>query len=355
MVHPVRHLVAASATHVSRLVAQELQISIQNALYLVDIGACYHKSHTSELSRKPQRVHVDSVVEPGDYLRVHPVPKRYDISTVDWPNIVVANTDDYVVVKKPSGIPTQASIDNFKENVTESMRRHFGGSMYPLHRLDVDTEGLMVIGKNPDFASTFNLAIRQGRITRRYRTLLAHHSSSSVDSLPNPGDSLVHWLEKSNHSPKRYSAVSAEGMLRAEMRIVSRSEPATRPVHEWIRFVQRAGCTPDLLSWFGTDSVKTRPLSFTEVCVELVTGRTHQVRGQMASLGPPGDVHVAGDNNYHGPTTAAELGVAEQPGTHRVSPALALQAYSLAFEDIAGSRVAFDLPAVESRWQCLLA
>ena len=54
-------------------------------------------------------------------------------------------------------------------------------NMYPLHRLDVDTEGLMVLGKSHDFASHFNLLIRKNMVKRRYRTLLA---STHTEALP---------------------------------------------------------------------------------------------------------------------------------------------------------------------------
>ena len=52
---------------------------------------------------------------------------------------------------------------------------------------------------------------------------------------------------------------------------------------------------------FSTVSLEDS-LSFGEVEFELITGRTHQIRGQVACLGE--GTHIAGDNVYCGMTTS---------------------------------------------------
>ena len=61
----------------------------------------------------------DTMVTPGDYIRVHTSPRRYQISDIRWDNHIVYEDEDFVVVNKPSGLPSVPTTDNFHENVVE--------------------------------------------------------------------------------------------------------------------------------------------------------------------------------------------------------------------------------------------
>ena len=66
-------------------------------------------------------------------------------------------------------------------------------------------------------------------------------------------------------------------------------------------------------------------VSLREVVVELITGRTHQVRGQTKELGD--GYHIAGDNLYTGMTSSPKL------HNSYSSPFLALEALSITFPE----------------------
>ena len=171
---PVKHIIARSRTSISNLVSNDLQIDLESARHLIHLGAVYLKSAGSEATRKASRVmrnEGETIIDCGDYLRVHPKPKRYDTESIDWKSCILQEESDFVVIKKPAGFPTQPSIDNYSENVAKAMQDVLQcDSMFTLHRLDVDTEGLMVLGKTFEFASHFNSLIRrrENGVKRRY-------------------------------------------------------------------------------------------------------------------------------------------------------------------------------------------
>ena len=88
--------------------------------------------------------------------------------------------------------------------------------------------------------------------------------------------------------------------------------------------------------WISTAS-KRYFLGFQHVEIKLLTGRTHQVRGQISYLGHMGVTsHVAGDSNYVGPTSVREVAQASKcerlgAGYHS-SEGLALQSAIQSFQ-----------------------
>jgi len=73
-----------------------------------------------------------------------------------------------------------------------------------------------------------------------------------------------------------------------------------------MQIMERLGDGP-WKQWLSAAS-KDGFLGFQQVEIKLLTGRTHQVRGQLSSLGHIGVTsHVAGDCNYPGPTSFREI------------------------------------------------
>ncbi len=63
----------------------------------------------------------------GQWIRIHPIPKRYPAAqTVDWASAVLYMDDDICVVNKPAGIPVQSHESNCAENVPRCLERALG-------------------------------------------------------------------------------------------------------------------------------------------------------------------------------------------------------------------------------------
>ncbi|CAN6647467.1 tRNA pseudouridine(31) synthase [Trichomonascus vanleenenianus] len=81
---------------------------------------------------------------------------------------VVTETDDLVVVDKPSGVPVHPSGSYKSNTVTEIMQDKLGYKIYPIHRLDKLTSGLLVLGKNSSIASTMGRKLQDRTVQKRY-------------------------------------------------------------------------------------------------------------------------------------------------------------------------------------------
>ena len=63
----------------------------------------------------------------GQWIRVHPRPKRYPAaSTTDWPSTVLYLDNDICVVNKPAGIPVQSHESNSAETVPRCLEQALG-------------------------------------------------------------------------------------------------------------------------------------------------------------------------------------------------------------------------------------
>ena len=73
-----------------------------------------------------------------------------------------------IVVIKPQGILSQSD-KNGGESLVTRLSEHTGGEIFPVHRLDKETGGVMVYAKTQKAAATLSRDIsRHPRNTRRY-------------------------------------------------------------------------------------------------------------------------------------------------------------------------------------------
>ena len=93
---------------------------------------------------------------------------------------ILKETDDFVVVMKPSGLPVSPSVDNAKENVLRCVWSALrvgnenddeATKLFPTHRLDVTTSGVVVVAKNSKDAGIFSKILRDGFVEKQYLAL----------------------------------------------------------------------------------------------------------------------------------------------------------------------------------------
>ncbi|MBR1796611.1 MAG: RluA family pseudouridine synthase [Clostridiales bacterium] len=153
-----------------------------------------------------------------------------------------------------------------------------------VHRLDRNVSGVMVFARTSKCASRLSDQIRKGTVTKRYK--------AKVSGELNGGGKLINYLVKDDKANKAlvYDE-EVSGAKRCEL-------------------IYEAG------SFNG---------KCTEVDIELITGRFHQIRAQFAHIGHP----LLGDIKYGGP--GSEEG-------------LVLKSYYLAFDHpTTGERLEFSL------------
>ena len=171
--------------------------------------------------------------------------------------------DDHVlVVKKDAGIPVQAGkmrIMDLQGLIKNELyrRNRKGGEPYLglIHRLDQPVEGVMVFAKTPFAAGALSEQVTDGRMKKHYLALLC--GKPSEDS-----GKLVDYLIKDGRT-------NTSSVVKSQEKDAKRAE----------------------LNY----QVLKRYEDTTLVEVELITGRHHQIRVQMANAGWP----LYGDTKYN--------------------------------------------------------
>ena len=178
---------------------------------------------------------------------------------MDSPELPVLFLDgEAIVIDKPAGLavhPGPRTSDSL-EDLLDGLRFGFVRTPRPVHRLDRDTSGCLLLARNPKAHKSFARAFEQGRVAKSYLAVLA-----GVPKAP-------------------------EGRVDLPLAKVSTRESGWRMVPD------PAG-PPAATRWRTVGESGGRAL----VLFEPETGRTHQLRVHAASgLGVP----IAGDPIYGG-------------------------------------------------------
>ena len=239
----VRHFNNSEANVLSEILHEALALKSEDFKALLNLGAIYVNN---------ERQTKDKFVSENNLFRVHTKPRRYNCS-FDWNSRVVFENDFFLVLNKPSGLPSHPSVDNITENsLTQlSLVRKF--PLFVTHRLDTLTSGLIVYGKKSSCVKSFNIQLQQRTIRKKYVALI-----ETTQKIPSH---LVHYMDPAPGIPKKLSDQAAEGWSKCELEVLAQKE-----------------ISPEL-SWMK---------------LNLLTGRTHQIRAQLSYLQAP----IAGDALY---------------------------------------------------------
>lgn len=177
-----------------------------------------------------------------------PLPSEFTMPSLT-PSVIHQHPD-FVVVAKPAGVHFHSQDGN--AGLVAQLEAQLNESLYPVHRLDTPTSGLLVLARHPAAAATLTALFTAHQVEKRYLAL-------------------------SGHKPKKKQGTVKGGMAKA-----------------------RRGAwklTPGQENWATTQFVShsLRP-GIRAFLLRPRSGRTHQIRVALKSLGAP----ILGDALYGG-------------------------------------------------------
>jgi len=227
-----------------------------------------------------RRILTPCVVTEGTSLRIYPVPRRFPAcEDLDKGKLLHEDTT-FVVVDKPPMLPTQPDSSNYFECCPGCVNKNMGpfetidGEKVdrPLlcHRVDSCVGGVVVLSKDGNGQKVFSQLQRDRKIKKLYRT---------ITTKPVPLGMHVHYM---------WAATEKRGSQGPPCRLLSHKPPSERRYRDlWIRCILEV-TSSDPIS-LEQSSVYTPPANTQhyQSTIRLVTGRKHQVRAQLSSLGCP--------------------------------------------------------------------
>jgi pseudouridine synthase, rluA family len=200
----------------------------------------------------------DTLLHPGDSVAVH-LSKTSHIDPTPIDLDIVFEDDHLLVINKPAGMLMHPTSSERYHTLANGVLAYFenqgiNASFHPIHRLDKDTSGLVIIAKN---------ALVQHAFTKQHSRIQKVYDAIT--------DGIIPVSKLSLHFP----------IVRLEGSIIERcAHPLGQPAHTDITVVRQ------------------HP-HHTHVRCYLHTGRTHQIRVHLSALGYP----LAGDDLYGGSLT----------------------------------------------------
>lgn len=203
---------------------------------------------------------------------------------------ILYEDEHIIVVWKPVGLESQSS-RGFGADMVSEIRRHIHklsprvGEPYVgvIHRLDKPVSGVMVYAKEKKAAAVLSKQVADHKMTKKYLAVLCGKPVDNVDNF------VDYLLKDEKENLSRIVDKGINGGKRAELR---------------------------MKVWETVETEAYGALTLAEI--ELMTGRHHQIRVQMAGHGLP----LWGDRKYN---------PSFNTGERRIRADVALASYQLAF------------------------
>lgn len=200
----------------------------------------------------------------GDQIQVIiPKLKEPDIVAEDISLNILYEDENILVVNKPKGMVVHPSAGHYSGTLVNAIMFHckdhlsgINGVMRPgiVHRIDMDTTGSLLVCKNDNAHQLLAKQLKEHSITRKYHAIVIGNIKEDSGTIDKP--------------------IGRHPTDRKKMSVIVKNGSAKQAVTHF-----------KVLERFG---------NYTYIECQLETGRTHQIRVHMASIGHP----ILGDSVY---------------------------------------------------------
>ena len=205
----------------------------------------------------------NTLVGAGTELRLD-VPEPVALEFQPAPDIalsIVYEDDDLLIIDKPAGLVVHPAPGHADDTLVNALLAHGGGAAWGgiagvqrpgiVHRLDRDTSGLIIVARRDSAQASVMAQFKARRVKKTYLALVQGNVSAAVGRIEAP--------------------IGRDPKHRTKMAVVHDGKPSVTGYR-----------------------VRERFSDWTLLELDLVTGRTHQIRVHLEAIGHP----IAGDPVY---------------------------------------------------------
>ena len=262
--------------HVKSLLPVRLDKYLMEQFPALGLGRLNKALRENKIKLNGKKQPLATRVQNGDVIRVYLLDDQLGLTSQEGPEFLQARApaefiyenDDLIVANKPAGIPVDGDesdtlLNRVLRRLYEEKRWDAAHEPRLCHRLDTGTSGLVIIAKTPEAEELFLSAIKNREVQKTYLCV--------TFGRPVPPDATLGG----------YLLKDAD---RGIVKIVEDKQPGAKEVE----------------TRYETIAVSGR---LALLKVQLITGRTHQIRAHMASIGCP----ILGDSKYGNNSANREL------------------------------------------------
>jgi 23S rRNA pseudouridine955/2504/2580 synthase/23S rRNA pseudouridine1911/1915/1917 synthase len=226
---------------------------------------------------------------------------------------IIAETEDFVAVSKPSGLLTLPDrFDNLQESLRGMLMQTYG-EIFTVHRLDRDTSGLILFAKHPEAQKHFSAQFEERAVDKYYMGIAVGRMTQSEGTFDQP--------------------LTEHPTIKGKMTVARKGKHA--------------------ITHFQTLETIGK---FTLLALRIETGRTHQIRVHLQNAGHPiacdpiygsGEPILLSSVKRNFKLSKEELN--ERPLLNR----LALHAWKLGITGLAGEKIELEAPLHKDMEACI--